>query len=141
MCLVSALGSGAAYASGHSPVAGFVGVFTLQVILFNIARYVREGYMRVQMKELQVREVESFEKQGMDLSCAHCKAESYVPIRFDEQNQFTCEHCGKQNSIYVNVTVARETTALNMDSITKRLLIDEEERVKDSIRITSEKND
>lgn len=141
MCVVSALGAGAFYAAGYSPIAGFVGVFTTQVIIFNIARYVRDGYVSVQMKELQVREIESFEKQGMDLSCAHCKAESYVPIRFDEQNEFTCEHCGKQNSIYVNVTVARETTALNMDSITKRLLIDDEERVKDSIRITSEKDD
>ena len=40
-----------------------------------------------------MREIESFEKQGMELSCAHCKAESYVPIRFDEQNaHFNSEH-------------------------------------------------
>ena len=141
MCAVSMLGAGACYAFGVSPIAGFVGVFTLQIILFNCVRYIRESYMAVRIQELQTQEIESMEKQGMELACAHCKAESFVPIRFDEQNEFKCENCGENNTIYVNVTVARETTSLNMDSITRRLLIDDEERAKDAILITGSKDE
>jgi len=141
MIVVGALGAGACFSLGWSPVAGFVGTMTIQIIIFNIFKYMRDGYMTVRLKELQVQEIQSIEKQGIELSCAHCKAETYVPIRFDEQNQFKCPECGNDNSIYVNITVARETTSLNIDSITKRLLVDDEERVKDSIRITGSKDE
>lgn len=48
--------------------------------------------------------------QGTDVTCAHCNAAAFIPIRFDDDNSFNCEVCGKSNSVYVDVTTAQKTT-------------------------------
>ena len=135
---VSSLGGLLAYSINIPFWQGFAFTGVIQVVLFNIVRYVRSGYLVSKTRELELEEIRSFEKQGMELSCAHCRTNAFVPIRFDQQNAFQCPECGEHNAIYVNVTVARETTPLNVDAITSKLIIDEEEKVKDEMRITSE---
>lgn len=118
---------------------GFVGALLTQIAAYNITRYVRDSIMTVKLKAMQVEEIKSFEQQGIELNCAHCKEPVFAPIRLDQQNSFDCPACGKSNAVYVNMTVARETDSINMDAITTRLLIDEEERAKDEIRISGSK--
>ena len=33
----------------------------------------------------------------------------------DESNSFDCEHCGKTNSLYIDITVAQKTDILDRD--------------------------
>lgn len=135
---ISSLGGALAYGIGVAFWQGFAFTSVIQIILFNVGRHIRTGYLASKTRELELEEIKSFEKQGMELTCAHCRSNVFVPIRFDQQNAFQCPECGEHNAIYVNVTVARETTPLNVDAITSKLIIDEEEKVKDEMRITSE---
>jgi hypothetical protein len=134
VCLISTGVAAYAHSVNVNATATFVLATVLQIILYNALRHIRSDRMRIQLRELELREIESLEKQGLELECSHCRATAFVPIRFDEQNTYTCPSCGKVNSLYINVTVARETTPLNIDAVTTRLLIDEEELVKKSIR-------
>ncbi len=79
---------------------------------------VKSAIVTTKMKQLQVDEIEAFSKQGLDLKCAHCGNASFVPIRLDEHNTYACPHCTKTNSVYIKLTVARETTMPNKPSIT-----------------------
>ena len=141
LCIISATTGATFYVFNYDFWKGFLLATVLQVILFNIIKYFRNGYIMIKAKELDLEQIKQFDKQGMELKCAHCNALTYVPIRFDEQNVFDCPACGESNSIYVNVTVARETTALNMDAITSKLIVDDEEKAKDEIIIESTKNE
>lgn len=120
---------------------GFIFMMITQIMVYNLYRSIRDSIVALRLKAMQVEEIKSFERQGIDLNCAHCKERVFVPIRLDEQNNFICPECNKPNSVYINMTVARETDSINMDAITTRLLIDEEEQAKDEIRITGGKQD
>ena len=87
-------------------------------ISHNLFVFCKLVLVATKMKQLQIDEVEAFSRQGLELKCAHCNNSSFVPIRLDEHNTYACPHCNKSNSIYINVTVARETTMLNSPSIT-----------------------
>lgn len=139
--MIGAVGAAFAYSVDYSYYKGFAFTVVAQLLVYNLFKYMRDGYMTVRMREIEMEEIKSFEKQGMDLECAHCRDVAYVPIRFDQQNVFECPACGKTNSVYLNVTVARETTPLNTEAVTTRLLIDEEERVKQSIRESNDTNE
>ena len=138
---ISSLGGVLAWGMTFPFWQGFALTSVLQIVLFNIVRYIRSGYLASRARELELEEIKSFEKQGMELSCAHCRAKVFVPIRFDQQNSFQCPECEEHNAIYVNVTVARETTPLNVEAITSKLIIDEEEKLKDEMRIVSQTGD
>ena len=134
LCVVGSIGSVIAYSLSYSMIKGFLLTLVVQLVLYNMFKYTRDGWMTVKIKQLELEEIKSFEKQGMELECAHCRHVTYVPIRFDQQNILDCPECNKNNAIYLNVTVARETVPLNTEAITTRLLIDEEERIKQTIR-------
>ena len=131
----------ATYELEYGFIPGFIVALLLQLLVFNTAKYIRDSIMTVKIKSMQLEEIKSFEQQGIELNCAHCKESVFVPIRLDQQNSFECPACGKNNAVYVNMTVARETDSINMDAITTRLLVDDEERVKDEIRISGSKQE
>tara|TARA_B100001123_G_C15331728_1_gene1031444 strand:- start:2509 stop:2967 length:459 start_codon:yes stop_codon:yes gene_type:complete len=139
--VISGIFGALAYSTGYSFLNAFVFTFTIQIIIFNIVKYIRDGFVITKSKELEVQKIREFTKQSMELSCAHCNAKAIVPIRLDRENAFECPTCGKGNSLYINVTVARETTPLNLQAITTKMIIDEEQKAKDEIIIEGSKND
>jgi phage FluMu protein Com len=104
----------------------FIIATACQLVLGFIMSSVKSAIVTTKMKQLQVDEVEAFSKQGLDLKCAHCGNASFVPIRLDEHNTYACPHCTKTNSIYIKVTIARETTMINSPSITTSSVSDGE---------------
>lgn len=94
----------------------FTAATAIQFVIGFVVSVIRDTLSTTKLKQLQVREIESYEKQGMDLKCAHCTSISYVPIRLDEHNTFTCPACNSSNAVYVDVTVARETTMMGKQS-------------------------
>ena len=58
-----------------------------------------------------------FSQQGVEVNCAHCNQPSFVPVRMDEENEFTCEQCGKHNSIYIDITVAQKAQLIDRDRL------------------------
>ena len=133
--LFSVATAGLFYLADMSPVKGCVIAVLTQIVIYNIIRQYRSGVFEVRLKELETEQIAEFGKQGMELQCAACKSSVHVPIRFDVTNSFICPECSSNNSIYVNITVAQETTPLNVEAITSKLIIDDEEKVKDEIII------
>jgi len=136
--LVASCISWFAYSINMDPIPVFIMTIVVQILLYNIYRAITDRISAIKMREIQLQEIKNFNMQGLELSCAHCRHTTFAPIRFDQVNSFSCPECNKPNAVYLNVTVAQETTPLDMESITTKLLIDEEQRVKDSI-LTSDK--
>ena len=114
----------------------FIATSAVQLVLGFIASAIKDAITTTRIKELHVQELEAYGKQGMELKCAHCNTVSFVPIRLDEHNTFDCPSCNSSNAIYINVTVARETSMMDQKSIKTSSVNDDE-----SIAIQSIKNE
>jgi phage FluMu protein Com len=127
VCVVSAICAAIA-----NPVFGieyhktFTASIAIQFVIGFIASAIRDALTTTKLKELQVMEIESYAKQGMELKCAHCNTVSFVPIRFDEHNTFDCPQCNSANAVYVKVTVARETSMMNNKPVSVSSINDDE---------------
>lgn len=75
----------------------------------NLKNYFRDNIVEREFTE----RLKEYTKQGVDLSCAHCGVKNYIPIRFDEDNDFKCASCDKTNGVYVNITSAQKTQMLD----------------------------
>jgi hypothetical protein len=74
--------------------------------------------------------LELYSQQGVDADCAYCKKTNFIPIRMDEVNDFICDSCGKNNSVYIDVTIAQKTDIIDKDSLSVK------EYIKDKIDAT-----
>jgi hypothetical protein len=94
--------------------AGYIETFTTLVCVQFVASYVWKSIARFLLENKMINEetkrLELYAMQGTDVTCAHCNASAYIPVRFDDDNSFDCEVCGKSNSVYVDVTTAQKTT-------------------------------
>ena len=91
-----------------------------------IVSTIRDALTVTKIKELHIQELAEYAKQGMNLKCASCGKESFIPLRFDEHNTFDCPHCNSANAVYMNITVARETTMMNQKPIATASVNDDE---------------
>ena len=101
----------------------FVDVFITTIIIQFIFFYLWNTYTQYRLRLVQeveeTKREELYMQQGVTVECAHCKSMNYIPIRMDEENGFDCEDCGRSNSVYIDVTVARKTEIV--DKITNKL--------------------
>lgn len=61
----------------------------------------RNSYIEILSEQAQM-----FEDNGADVNCASCKREVFAPISIREPRNFTCPHCGTENSVYLNIETA-----------------------------------
>lgn len=109
--------------------ANYIAVFLISMIVqfalgFIIAS-IRDPYLKIQSEKIENERMNLLNQQGLELKCAHCSSSSFVPIRLDEHNNYTCPHCNNSNAVYMNVTVARETSMLNVGRLTTNSIDDE----------------
>lgn len=107
----------------------FVEIFTLTLVLQVILSYcvntIVTSYLTIRNKKLENDRLSLFAQQSADLKCAFCEDVSVVPIRLDRDNEYICPNCGSRNSVYLNITVARATTPLNVKNFTTTNINDE----------------
>ncbi len=115
-------------------VKTFFAATAVQLVIGVITSTIRDAMTTTKLKELQVAELEAYGKQGMELKCAHCGAVSYVPIRLDEHNSYDCPSCNSANAVYIEVTVARETTMMNKPPVRVSSVNDDEAIAIESIK-------
>lgn len=72
--------------------------------------------MRINIESQETERLKYYSSQGSTLQCARCKADNFVPVYLDRDNEFECENCGTKNSIYVNITVAQKTKTVTKDN-------------------------
>ena len=127
ICVVSSLCSAIFYpVFGYDYLKTFITATAIQLVIGVIVTTIRDALTVTKIKELQIQEIAEYGKQGMELKCAHCGRVNYVPLRFDEHNTYDCPHCNSANAVYINVTVARETTMMNQKSVSTSSINDEE---------------
>lgn len=103
----------------------FVITFLLQIVFFYAWNSYVDLRLRIEEKEQETKRLEMYESQGVDATCAYCNNDNYIPVRFDQDNEFECEHCGKINSVYVDITVAQKTAILDRQNISVNSYIKE----------------
>lgn len=95
----------------------FTVLFILQLSISYIWNSLLQYITRIKIETEETRRAELFVQQGVTANCAYCKVPNYIPVRMDEPNDFKCESCGKENSIYVDITVAQKTEIIDKDNL------------------------
>ena len=94
--------------------AGYIETFTALICIQFVASYIWKSAARFILEskliDEETKRLELYAMQGTDVTCSHCNAAAFIPVRFDEDNSFDCEMCGKPNSVYLDVTTAQKTT-------------------------------
>ena len=91
--------------------------FMCQLALSYLWNSVLQFLYRMRVETEETKRVEMYTTQGVTADCAFCKTPNYIPIRMDEANDFKCESCGKENSIYIDITVAQKTAIIDKESL------------------------
>ena len=91
----------------------FIKTFIFATIVQFVFFYFYNSYNQAKFNKFTVErwsETEmQFEHAGTDVPCANCKKEVFAPIELPEPGNFTCPHCGSENSIYLNIETAVTT--------------------------------
>lgn len=95
----------------------FVVTFTLQLSLSYIWSSILQFLYKMKLETEETKRVEMYTTQGVTADCAYCKTSNYIPIRMDEVNSFKCDDCSKENSIYIDITVAQKTDIIDKESL------------------------
>ena len=130
----SAIGSTIAYLGDISYTKCILGSTVAQVIFFAIYNNVRASRESIKMETEMTLRIREFAKQGVETECAHCGSMQYIPVRFDEDNEFTCTECGKSNAVYISVTTAQKTHPLKVQPLQVNTVIAEEIAAKKKIQ-------
>lgn len=99
------------------PVDCGVVAFISQIAFFYIWNSYIEYRLRYNESVQETARIESYNMQGVEARCAHCNSINFIPIRFDDNNQFQCTECDKTNSVYIDVTIAQSADVLNKKAI------------------------
>lgn len=106
------------YLLGYPLLKSIVSVGAAQIIFFYIYNSITQLILSIRFEQEQTQQAEYFSKQGVDVTCAHCSNANFIPISMSEVNEFECQVCGKQNSVYVDITVAQKTDIVDKQSVT-----------------------
>lgn len=91
----------------------FIKTFVLATVVQFLFFYFYNTYSQAKFNKFAVEQLSEtemqFEQSGTDVVCANCKKEVFAPIELPEPNNFTCPHCGSENSIYLNIETAVTT--------------------------------
>ena len=87
-------------------------VTVLQIAAWNIFQYFEQKKVAQQQADEEIKLIELLSKQSTIIPCVECKVDNVVPIRFDQDNQFECVGCKKNNAVYMNIESASVTTPL-----------------------------
>ena len=134
MCVIACTGGALATYMGYDFLKTTVGLILIQLTLGYVVNTVMDYYTAVKNKSLENERLKLYSIQSAELKCAFCGEISVVPIRLDTENEYVCPSCGKRNSVYLNITVARSTTPMNVNPLTTSMINDEEEEILEQIQ-------
>ena len=96
----------------------FVSAFIIQILGFYIWNSIVQSILTYRITQEQTKQAEYFTQQGVEVTCAHCNAVNFIPVSMEQDNSFNCQSCDKQNSVYIDVTVAQKTDIVDKQSVT-----------------------
>jgi len=121
------------YIFDYHLIKSIICTFLVQIVIFYVWNSISQMILTIRVEQEQTRQAEMLSQQGIDVVCAHCKSENFVPIRLDESNEFACDKCGKENSIYIDISIAQKARILDRDQLSVNYIkdkLDESKKVK-----------
>jgi transposase-like protein len=106
------------YVFEYNFVRAFVLLCIIQFVGFYIYNSIVQTILRIRIEQEQTKQAEYFTKQGVDVTCAHCNSMNYIPVSMEQDNEFSCTSCGKENAVYIDITVAQKTDIIDKQSLT-----------------------
>lgn len=113
------------YLLGYNFYKWLIGVTILQFVAFAIMNNFKEHHQKIAFERETTKRIREFTKQGVNVSCTYCGKNNFVPIRLDQDNDFTCEGCGKTNGVYVSITAAQKTQMIESSKLNVSTLMAE----------------
>lgn len=98
------------YFTGAGYIETFTALICIQFVVAFVWKSITRFFLESKIMSEETKRLELYAMQGTDVTCAHCNATAFIPVRFDGDNGFDCEICGKSNSVYVDVTTTQKTT-------------------------------
>ena len=130
---VSACVSGVFWWSGSNFANVFVTCTLIQFGVFWMFNTIIQHVTQMKMTKLENERISEYSKQSIQANCAYCATDNLIPLRLNQDNDFTCTNCGKTNAVYVGVTVTQKTTPMNMNSLDINTLNPDEQAAIDQI--------
>lgn len=97
--------------------ANFAGVFILSVIIQLALGWFIKTYSDSTERKLIIEQqsnlISQIDQEANEAPCAYCGEVNLIPILPGVNNDFDCLECGKQNSVYVNITIAQKTVPID----------------------------
>ena len=97
------------YTLGYNYINTFICSILIQIVIFYIWNSILSFIMRVNLEKQETIRIEQYEKQGVEVNCAHCNALNFIPVSINDDNNFNCVQCEKTNAVYIDVTVAQKS--------------------------------
>lgn len=139
--IVAAVIAGTCSLFGVDPLKSFIVGIVGQFVFFYVWNSVMSFMLRMRVESEETNRITEWAKQGVEAQCAYCGAINYIPIRLDEENEFTCTECDKQNSVYVNITTAQQTDTLDKDRLSVSAYISEKLKMEETIKNKPEEDE
>lgn len=95
----------------------FAITFISQIILGSMLKHVSHTNAKHKQRLVEIQEAAAFDDNGVEVTCAYCGASNFIPIQYKLSNDFKCQECGKENSVYVNITTAQVTEPLMIEPV------------------------
>jgi uncharacterized protein (UPF0212 family) len=90
----------------------------MQFGLYYIFIMVLDAWVVLKNKKLENERIKEFSLQGMEVSCpCSLKKVEFVPIILNTNNNYKCNHCQKNISVYVTAETALVTEPLIMPQV------------------------
>jgi hypothetical protein len=90
----------------------------LQFGLYYIFITILDVWVTLKNKKLENERIKEFSLQGMEVSCpCSLKKVEFVPITLNTNNNYKCNHCQKNVSVYITAETALVTEPLIMPQV------------------------
>jgi hypothetical protein len=134
-CLVSLMvASIVTYVFEYNFTRAFILLCIIQFVGFYLYNSLTQTILRIRIEQEQTKQAEYFTKQGVDVSCAHCNSLNFIPVSMEQDNEFNCSACGKENAVYIDITVAQKTDIIDKQSLTVNSHIKEKTDAESRVR-------
>ena len=95
--------------------SSFLVITVIQIAVWNIFQYIQHRKIIEDQAQVEREIIRDLTNQSAAISCAGCGKETLVPIRFDINNKFNCQHCDKPNAVYIEIESAITTQPVNLE--------------------------
>lgn len=124
--VASATGTAIGLIMNVSVVKMIILCVVIQFIFFGIYNNYRRTRIRLLMEREITTRVQAQSLQTVEVPCATCGTLHEKVVILSEDNEFECTNCNTQNSVYINITTAQQTTPIRTDKLQIKSIIDNE---------------